>query len=453
MATDGGNPRASSARNSPKRHGDSGVKRQTVDGKRQKKTIDKGNDAKMEINSHPQTNGLGSSGGQTSVVLEQSPCAFCHSSKQTEGSGPFVAYAQGKEVTGNADNFSNVIHVHLKCVSWTPMIYFKDGLIKNLESEIIRANKLKCSSCGKKGAGLGCCRKLCQKTYHVPCAYDIPDCRWDDNFLLLCPKHASGKFPSEEKAKSGKKDTEKGISKHLNPSKTLSNYGKDLVLCGSGLSSDEKFDLVDFASTSGAIVSIYKNNVTHVIAATDSKGACTRTYKILMAILHGKWILTMEWIKACTEAGHLVKEEPYEVLLDNHGSYGGPKEGRLRVQNNAPKLFNNLNFYFIGDFLPTYKADLLNLVTTAGGTVIETRDQLLLSSHEEDTKANVNEVTLVVYNADFSYNPGFEDATALKCRVLDEAEDLAQEVGCQVVPHIWILDSIACGLQPSIPRH
>ncbi|MFS8011189.1 putative [histone H3]-lysine(4) N-trimethyltransferase [Helianthus anomalus] len=59
------------------------------------------------------------------------------------------------------------------------MIYFKDGLIKNLESEIIRANKLKCSSCGKKGAGLGCCRKLCQKTYHVPCAYDIPDCRWD----------------------------------------------------------------------------------------------------------------------------------------------------------------------------------------------------------------------------------------------------------------------------------
>ncbi|KAJ0599982.1 hypothetical protein HanIR_Chr03g0111381 [Helianthus annuus] len=59
----------------------------------------------METNSHPQTNDLGSSGGQTSVVLEQSPC----------GSGPFVAYAQGKEVTGNADNFSNVIHVHLKC--------------------------------------------------------------------------------------------------------------------------------------------------------------------------------------------------------------------------------------------------------------------------------------------------------------------------------------------------
>ncbi|MFS8011181.1 putative BRCT domain, BRCA1-associated, BRCT domain superfamily [Helianthus anomalus] len=129
------------------------------------------------------------------------------------------------------------------------------------------------------------------------------------------------------------------------------------------------FDLVDFASSSGAVVSIFRDNVTHVIAATDSKGACARTYKLLMAILHGKWILTMEWIKACMEARKLVNEEPYEVLLDNHGSYGGPKEGRLRVQNNAPKLFNNLNFYFIGDFLSTYKADLLNLVTTAGGTI------------------------------------------------------------------------------------
>lgn len=60
-----------------------------------------------------------------------------------------------------------------------PRIYFKNGIIKNLESEIIRANKLKCSSCGQKGAGLGCYMKTCQRTYHVPCAYDIPGCRWD----------------------------------------------------------------------------------------------------------------------------------------------------------------------------------------------------------------------------------------------------------------------------------
>lgn len=102
----------------------------------------------------------------------------------------------------------------------------------NLESELARASKLKCSSCGLKGAALGCFAKSCRRTYHVPCAVDIPDCRWDcvsflyfpspslvyivlsgslclillnhacdeqDNFLMLCPIHKSIKFPSEKR--------------------------------------------------------------------------------------------------------------------------------------------------------------------------------------------------------------------------------------------------------------
>lgn len=56
-----------------------------------------------------------------------------------------------------------------------------------------------------------------------------------------------------------------------------------------------QFTLAGFASSSGAVVSKYwRNDVTHVIAATDSDGACTRTLKVLMAILNGKWVLTME---------------------------------------------------------------------------------------------------------------------------------------------------------------
>ncbi|KAK9058368.1 hypothetical protein SSX86_023209 [Deinandra increscens subsp. villosa] len=435
---------------SPKRHTASGAKCQTNGGKRPKKTNNGLNDVTMEIHGNPQTNNLGHSGGKSSVVLDQNPCAFCHSSEQSEGTGPFVAYAKGKEVVENVGNLPDAIHVHLKCITWAPRIYYKNGLIKNLESEITRANKLKCSSCGKKGAGLGCYMRSCQNTYHVPCAYDIPGCRWDDGYLLLCPIHASHKFPSEMKANSRKKDTEKMyhlISEHLNPSTALLNVGKNLVFCGSDLSSDEKFTLVNFASSCGAVVSKYwRNDVTHVIAATDSNGACTRTLKVLMAILNGKWILKMEWVKACEKAGHLVKEEPYEVLLDNHGSSGGPKVGRLRVQNNAPKLFSNLNFYFVGDFVQSFKADLLNLVTTAGGTVTETKDHLVLSSsNDAHKKANANQVTLVVYNADFSDNFGVEDEDSVKSQRLAAAEDVAQEFGCRIVAHIWILESIACG--------
>lgn len=42
----------------------------------------------------------------------------------------------------------------------------------------------------------------------------------------------------------------------------------------------------------GAAVSKFWNpSVTHVIAATDEKGAYTRTLKVLMAITQGKWVL------------------------------------------------------------------------------------------------------------------------------------------------------------------
>lgn len=34
--------------------------------------------------------------------------------------------------------------------------------------------------------------------------------------------------------------------------------------------------------------------VTHVIASTDENGACKRTFKVLMGILEGKWILSVE---------------------------------------------------------------------------------------------------------------------------------------------------------------
>lgn len=53
--------------------------------------------------------------------------------------------------------------------------------------------------------------------------------------------------------------------------------------------------LINFASRVGATVTkFWTSNVTHVIAATDAKGACSRTLKVLMAILSGQWILKMD---------------------------------------------------------------------------------------------------------------------------------------------------------------
>lgn len=61
----------------------------------------------------------------------------------------------------------------------TPRVYYEGDEIKNLKIELARAGKLRCSSCGQKGAALGCYVKACRKTYHAACALKILDCRWD----------------------------------------------------------------------------------------------------------------------------------------------------------------------------------------------------------------------------------------------------------------------------------
>ncbi|XP_009781615.1 BRCA1-associated RING domain protein 1 [Nicotiana sylvestris] len=383
-----------------------------------------------------------------------SVCAFCHTSKITEGTGPMLHYANGREVVGDVTSLSKAIPVHMKCIDWAPQVYYDGDTLRNLEAELARAAKLKCSGCGLKGAALGCLMKSCRRSYHMPCAFEIQDCRWDcDNFVMLCPSHKSVKFPSE-KSKSRKRASMEACpksapiaSERLNFWETSSDGPKEWVLCGSALSPEEKYMMVKFANMCGATVcKTWNPNVTHVIAATDEKGACTRTLKVLMAILGGKWILTIDWIKACIAANCPVNEEPYEVNLDNHGCFGGPKAGRLRASSNAPKLFDGFKFYLSGDYVAAYKKDLLDLVEKGGGSIIHTKEQLIYQIGPMQT---TNSSCLVVYNLDPPRGcMSGEDSNVLLHRQA-EAEDLAKQIGCQVIQHTWILQSIAaCKLEP-----
>ncbi|GFY99548.1 breast cancer associated RING 1 [Actinidia rufa] len=390
-----------------------------------------------------------------SCDASDSICAFCQSFALTDRTGPMLHYVNGKEVVGDAATNSNVIHAHKICIEWTPQAYFVGETVKNLKAEVARAAKLKCSSCGLKGAALGCLVKSCRKSYHVPCAIEIVGCRWDfEDFLMLCPSHSSVKFPCE-KFKSRKHTSEKQhfmpnaiTSKQTNVWRASANGEREWVFCGAALSTEEKYLLSKFASICGATVSkFWKPNVTHVIAATDAKGACSRTLKVLKAILKGRWVLKTEWIKACMEAMQPVDEEPYEVGLDNHGCHDGPKTGRLRALDNESKLFNDLNFYFSGDFVPGYKEDLLDLVITAGGTVIKSKEQLVAQSRDSRT---THSATLVVYNNDPAMQGGrLEEEGSVVLQRIEAAENLAIGIGSPVIAHTWLLESIAaCKLQP-----
>ncbi|KAK6937738.1 BRCT domain, partial [Dillenia turbinata] len=385
------------------------------------------------------------SGEQQSVVHGHSDangsiCAFCHSSRLSEASGPMLHYSNGIPVVGDEANGA-------------PQVYYDGEIVKNLEGELARSAKLKCSSCGIKGAALGCCVETCRKNFHVPCAVAIPDCRWDcKDFLLLCPIHSSRAFPREKpKAKHRKKN--KRTSSHMASEhpKILSEIpggAKDRVLCGSALSGEEKVLLVKFARMIGATVTrFWKPNATHVIASTDEKGAYSRTLKVLMAILNGRWILKIDWIKACLEAMQLLQEEPYEVCLDVHGSQNGPRNGRLRALANEPNLFNGLNFYFSGDFVPAYLADLQILVSTGGGIVLKGEEILAAESSDTQTPS-----TTLVYNLDAPEGSAVGEEVSLVLQRLEKAEELAAVIGGQVICHTWILESIAaCGLQPLTP--
>ncbi|XP_024019175.1 BRCA1-associated RING domain protein 1 [Morus notabilis] len=380
-------------------------------------------------------------------LVNKTTCAFCHSSDISENTGTMLHYSSGKLVLGDEATLPNVIHVHKVCIDWAPQVYYvDDDRVENLKEELARGAKLRCSTCGHKGAALGCYVRSCRKSYHVPCAMGISKCRWDyEDFLILCPAHSSVRFPSE------KPKSRKIIAKdHTLPaiaSCQLSNFvpsldgEKKMVFCGSALSTDEKALLVKYGKMSGATVSKFWNpNVTHVIAATDDKDACTRTLKFLMAILNGRWIVKVDWLRACMEANCHVNEEPYEVCLDNHGCCDGPKNGRLRASDNAPKLFSGLNFYLVGDFLPSYKEDLQDLVTAAGGTVLRSREELVARSSKE---AAPTPRALVVYNIDPLEGCRLGEEVAILFQRLSEAEDAASQTGSKVIGHTWLLESIA----------
>ncbi|XP_031485027.1 BRCA1-associated RING domain protein 1-like isoform X2 [Nymphaea colorata] len=395
-----------------------------------------------------------SSPDEVRSVLNNVICAFCQSSGESEASGPLVHYLKGKVVAVSQRNQPDIVHAHTKCVEWAPNAYYDDDeIIQNLESEVARSVKIKCSKCGQKGAALGCYAKTCRRSYHVPCAADTPNCRWDDDdYLMFCPVHSSLRFPSERKSgrptrmpvepsnacsKTNQQDSRKWMA--------LSGTSDRWMLCGSALTTAEKDIVTEFSSLTGATLSkSWDSNITHVIASVDENGCCRRTLKVLMAILNGRWIVNINWIKACREAMHPVSEEPYEVHHDIHGCSGGPRNGRLRAAAKEPPLFSGLNFFFIGEFEAPYRGYLQDLVLAAGGSVLRT-----LPSLEIEAQACSPPSIILVYHVARGDGVTSPDGVSVMEQAIAEATSLAATIGARVAGHEWLLDSVAaCSLQP-----
>nr|CAB3461012.1 unnamed protein product [Digitaria exilis] len=384
-------------------------------------------------------------------------CAFCQSDDITEDSGEMAHYHNGKQVAAEFDGGASVIHSHKNCLEWAPDVYFEDDSVFNLTPELARSRRIKCACCGIKGAALGCFEMSCRKSFHFTCAKLIPECRWDnENFVMLCPLHQSSKLPietSELKKKTQRRLTPKGPPQ-VRPCQDYGNKWtwpsgspQKWVLCCSALSPAEKGIVAEFSKIAGVPISTSWNpSVTHVIASTDLSGACKRTLKFLMAILHGKWVVSIDWAKTCMEHMEPVAEVRFEVIADVHGTREGPRLGRQRVVNMQPKLFDGIQLYLHGDYTKSYRGYLQDLVVAAGGTVLHRKPV----SRDKQKLLDNGSLILIVYsveNQDKVKPKSKDGATAGRSQA--DAHALACASGGKVVGSAWITDSIAaCNLQP-----
>ncbi|KAJ3698801.1 hypothetical protein LUZ61_002506 [Rhynchospora tenuis] len=381
-------------------------------------------------------------------------CAFCRSADITEVSGEMVHYLNGMPTDPDHCKDSTIVHSHKNCLEWAPDVYFEGDVAVNLAAELARSKRIKCSCCGIKGAALGCLESNCRKSFHFTCAKLVPECRWDnENFVMLCPLHHDSKLPmelSEPQKQTSKRRASKELSSGSSAKTLASRSGQEWSwLCGSpckwvltcsSLSVEEKGLVSEFSRLIGApISSSWSQNVTHVITSTNEAGACKRTLKYLMAILNGKWILTLDWIKACMDTRELVSEEKFEVRVDVHGIRDGPRLGRLKASKKEPRLFNGMEFYLSGDYTTSYRGFIQDLIVTAGGTVLQRKP---LSRDQHRLLVDSSKI-FIIYSIEHSE----KQEKSIRNKV-SEAKALADTSGGKVASSAWIIDSIAaCKLQ------
>lgn len=111
-----------------------------------------------------------------------------------------------------------------------------------------------------------------------------------------------------------------------------------------------------------------------------------------------------------------------------------------------PKLFDGYKFYFMGDFTPSYKGYLQDLVTAAGGIALHRKpvcgDQTAITSDRHPTQ------TLIIYSLELpdKFDPSKKDR--ILSRRQCDAETVASTTGSKAASNTWILNCIAaCELQ------
>ncbi|XP_021904770.1 protein BREAST CANCER SUSCEPTIBILITY 1 homolog, partial [Carica papaya] len=128
---------------------------------------------------------------------------------------------------------------------------------------------------------------------------------------------------------------------------------------------------------------------------------------------------------------------------------GIENRGKLRLLNKGPKPFDGLKFFFMGDFVPSYKGYLQDLVAAAGGTVLHRKP--ISGDQEPLLSESYRYSTLIVYSLELpdKHDPGKQNL--ILSRRESDAYALASSIQAKAVSNSWVLNSIAACKMQNLP--
>lgn len=106
-----------------------------------------------------------------------------------------------------------------------------------------------------------------------------------------------------------------------------------------------------------------------------------------------------------------------------------------------PKLFDGYKFYFMGDFIPSYKGYLQELVVAAGGIILHRKP---VSCDQKSMLPDTHSYqTFIVYSLELPDKCKPSETDTICRQRCHDAEVVASSTGSKVVTNTWILNSIA----------
>ncbi|KAK3138439.1 hypothetical protein QOZ80_5AG0368970 [Eleusine coracana subsp. coracana] len=417
---------------------------------RKESVTSKGIEAVTELKSMP-----------TPINLYEDECVFCHSFRTSVYHGPMVRYLMGRIASSDEGNPSNGIYVHRKCLEWAPKVWFEGDNVKNLDQysekvqnfydyqgenqEIGPLNASNSSSVPQSNSQCShteaisthSSRQGQQMDQRTASSSSLqPSCSPDEEGISTAC-HGEKMNIDQQETPNYSSDKWVLLGSLLSASEKTPNYSSDKwVLLGSLLSASEKDFLEEFACwTKATVANEWGENVTHVIVGKHAGRAWSRSYDVLMAILFGKWIVRTEWIVDCLEMRPDVEDSYVVTFSDDSGKpLDGPKKGRTRAAEGAPKLFSGLHFCLSVYMNPRDRGHMLNLVAAAGGRVLERSSSL----NWRWVRGDSSPTPYFVYDGGA---PGELSASSLRMEAEEAREQAA--AGARVISHLTVLDAVA----------